>query len=455
VKVLISDDIEKGVAWFESIVEQLQHAEAGVVCVTPENVDSPWLHFEAGALEQRLRSGLAADVEQPQHRLFPLLHGLAAAELRGPLGAYQATMTTEAEIERMIGSIARVVGGRKRSISRKRWNELKRALDRISVPVRELVPNLEALFQRKTFNEPLQRCVDQAWLRRYDGAQATLEQLRSHAARTGVCAPYERELFSMLVAELDAYAMGIHELLFTPKRFELGEEGELRLDPQVIACCEDRRLAVRSIAGRLLSPLDAPYRAEAVRFMAAETSQERKMIVHWVEGEIRKWEEPFKRAARTSKAWRAAFKALTNGVVVTRFRQSSWDLDRIYYYLLIQYFGTSPLHAGKPVQEDWLCAARDIEMEVERYRSKSKGGSLMPLTYALGALQSVGPRSGADAEAVQAVLSALDLVQEELGSIVNSAVARVLKDLRSRYAPSGRPRRPRPRPRSTVRSKKD
>ena len=48
--VFVSDRIEKGVRWFEPILRKLREAEAGIVCLTAENLENPWLHFEAGAL---------------------------------------------------------------------------------------------------------------------------------------------------------------------------------------------------------------------------------------------------------------------------------------------------------------------------------------------------------------------------------------------------------------------
>jgi hypothetical protein len=145
---------------------------------------------------------------------------------------------------------------------------------------------------------------------------------------------------------------------------------------------------------------------------------------------------------------------LTGGRPI-RFRESSWDLDRIYFYLLIQYFGTAVLRwqpvrtAGKavPLLHDWLCAARDVEMEVERYRARSKGGSLMPLAYALCALQEINQQEAPNPdEARSAVTSALELVEWELGeegltSEAGTAINRRLKQMR---ADIGRGRGPQP-----------
>ena len=40
-------DIEKGEGWFERLLTELGKADAALVCLTPENLASPWMHFEA------------------------------------------------------------------------------------------------------------------------------------------------------------------------------------------------------------------------------------------------------------------------------------------------------------------------------------------------------------------------------------------------------------------------
>jgi hypothetical protein len=90
-----------------------------------------------------------------------------------------------------------------------------------------------------------------------------------------------------------------------------------------------------------------------------------------------------------------------------------------------------------PLLRDWLCAKRDVEMEVERYRARSKGGSLMPLAYALCALQEINQQEAPNPdEARSAVTSALELVEWELGeegltSEAGTAINRRLKQMRA------------------------
>jgi hypothetical protein len=243
--------------------------------------------------------------------------------------------------------------------------------------------------------------------------------------------------------------------------------------------------------------------------MAAENNEERKMIVHRLEATIRQsWEEDHENASRgpegQSTTYNNAIEKLVNGMLerqmkrsapeaekqksdqqstaensratrkrrltssaqkpprLLRFRESFWDLDRVYYYLLIRYFGTAALRwessqlpatkanatkqqpassispaateadsMAKAENYDLVCAARDIEMEVERYRARSKGGSLMPLTYGLFALRAIcsGPEGRMTDEDRVAIDTAFTLVKEELGEMLKSEPGRPIERL--------------------------
>ena len=47
---LSSEDIEKGSLWFGEISDQLKNTCIGIVCLTKENMNRPWILFESGAL---------------------------------------------------------------------------------------------------------------------------------------------------------------------------------------------------------------------------------------------------------------------------------------------------------------------------------------------------------------------------------------------------------------------
>ena len=479
--IFVSDKIEKGVNWFESVVTALGKSRAGIVCLTTENLDSPWMHFEAGALASGLagltsrsaRAEATAETDARRQQLFTILHGVSGAEIKGPLGAFQGTTPTRAEMEQMIRSLGQLLGAehvktldrrakaldrRARVIPTKAWDDFEKTLRAISVPARDLIADLEKLFQRKTFNEPLHRCSDLAWIRRYDGARVTKDTLETHLQRVkAACKPHERQLFELLISELDGYAMTIQSLLLTPRVFDLNDEGELNVDAGIRTCCEDRRLAIRSLSGRLLHPLDDPLREEAVRFMAAETHEERKMIVHRIEGAVRKQRELVfeKSTTREPATTERALKRLCGKQKPVEFRSSSWDLDRIYFYLLVQYFDVDALRwsddesrgavtdRDQLMEHDWLCATRDVEMEIERYRAKAKGRSLTPLTYALCALVALHPERKLDNVRVQtAVEAAVSAVRKELGAVLESETGVPIKRLLTALELAPRRRRP-------------
>src|SRR6267154_4034636 len=47
-------DIEKGTRGLNEIANALNGIKVGIVCLTPENLNEPWLLFEAGALSKTI-----------------------------------------------------------------------------------------------------------------------------------------------------------------------------------------------------------------------------------------------------------------------------------------------------------------------------------------------------------------------------------------------------------------
>src|SRR5687767_10514944 len=94
--VSISTQIEKGAEWFEELQTALSRSDCGILCLTPEAIASPWIHFEAGLLVRELSEEANPDLssEKPR-RVFPLLHGADGSDLKGPLAAYQSTSATD------------------------------------------------------------------------------------------------------------------------------------------------------------------------------------------------------------------------------------------------------------------------------------------------------------------------------------------------------------------------
>ena len=92
----VSDaDIEAGERWAQSVAGELAASTFGVVCVTSENVNSPWVLFEAGALAKSLESS----------KVIPLLLDLDFSDISGPLAQFQAKKLNRAGVLEVVLSI--------------------------------------------------------------------------------------------------------------------------------------------------------------------------------------------------------------------------------------------------------------------------------------------------------------------------------------------------------------
>ncbi|WP_422527073.1 toll/interleukin-1 receptor domain-containing protein [Serratia fonticola] len=76
-----SEDIDKGSRWHMDISKQLDSTSYGIICLTKENISSPWINFEAGAL------GKSVD----NSRVCPLLFDLMPSDIQGPISGFQTT----------------------------------------------------------------------------------------------------------------------------------------------------------------------------------------------------------------------------------------------------------------------------------------------------------------------------------------------------------------------------
>lgn len=89
-----SEDIEKGDNWQIKLSNELQDTNYGIVCLTPENIDAPWIHFEAGALSKLLDS-----------KVMVLAMNINFADIKGPLKAFQATKFERDDIFKLLKTI--------------------------------------------------------------------------------------------------------------------------------------------------------------------------------------------------------------------------------------------------------------------------------------------------------------------------------------------------------------
>lgn len=76
-----SRDIDRGALWFNEISDQLKDISVGIVCLSQENKNAPWILFETGALAKGLTSS----------RVCTFLIDLEPSDLSPPLSQFNHT----------------------------------------------------------------------------------------------------------------------------------------------------------------------------------------------------------------------------------------------------------------------------------------------------------------------------------------------------------------------------
>jgi hypothetical protein len=427
--ISISTKIDKGTEWFDELRHALNHADCGILCLTPEAIGSPWIHFEAGMLVCALAAvSNPEDGAEKVRRVFPLLYGVEASALKGPLSAYQSTVASDLDdVLRLVEAIhlfmpenQRPSSQELRKMCRSKWEAFQSDLESIQrVPLREVVPEFESLFRRKTFQESMYDCLSQNWLDRYNGTRDTQAKLKAQQETVRkACRPFVADVLDELVASLDFYAMGLSKLLGQPE-FPLDDKtGRVKFEkPGIAIACERQRGTIKNLVVRLADEKQAPVFDESFRFEVAETFEEKKRLIHRKEAEVDK--------IQASSDDRAQEQLVAQ---LKRCADSDWDFDRIAYYI----WSETRTDANAFKLEDEL---RHTKRELEKINAKREGISLMPLNYSLGPVEravsaSLGPtQSSAVKILCMEIREFIGRTETDAGGHVRGALSRIEESL--------------------------
>ncbi len=123
-----SEDIDKGTRWSTDIAKELEESSYGIICVTKENINAPWISFEAGALSKSIDKA----------NVTPFLFNVKRSEVQGPLLQFQSTIYEKDEVFKTLKSINNRVPEKDRlsEVHLKKtfevwWPQLKSALDEL------------------------------------------------------------------------------------------------------------------------------------------------------------------------------------------------------------------------------------------------------------------------------------------------------------------------------------
>ena len=104
-------DIAKGARWGMDMARELDETRVGIICLTPENLNAPWILFEAGALSKTLE----------ETYVCPYLFDVRPADLEGPLAQFQAAIANEEGTKKLVQTINRALG--EEALTEERANE--------------------------------------------------------------------------------------------------------------------------------------------------------------------------------------------------------------------------------------------------------------------------------------------------------------------------------------------
>ena len=90
-----SEDIDKGARWSTDIAKELEDSTFGILCVTRENINAPWLTFEAGALSKTMDKSFVS----------PFLFDIKRSEVDGPILQFQSTIFEKADLKKLVKTL--------------------------------------------------------------------------------------------------------------------------------------------------------------------------------------------------------------------------------------------------------------------------------------------------------------------------------------------------------------
>jgi hypothetical protein len=120
-------DIDKGARWRAEVAGELEESQVGIICLTPDNLNAPWLLFEAGALSK---------IQQKSY-VCTFLYNLEPTDVREPLAQFQHTLAQKDDVKKLVHTINRAQGDKRFTDAQidkafeRGWPELEENLNRV------------------------------------------------------------------------------------------------------------------------------------------------------------------------------------------------------------------------------------------------------------------------------------------------------------------------------------
>jgi hypothetical protein len=125
-------EIEKGSRGLNEVAGALEGMKVGISCLTPENLEAPWLVFEAGDLSK--------SIDDRTRLCTYLFGGLEFQDVKSPLSMFQATRADREETRKLVHAINKALQDTPvpeddlNEIFDAMWPNLERTLSSIPAP---------------------------------------------------------------------------------------------------------------------------------------------------------------------------------------------------------------------------------------------------------------------------------------------------------------------------------
>lgn len=214
-------DMDKGARWFSEVLEQLQESVIGIICLTRESLERPWLLFEAGALSYPDKSYVCT-----------FLLDVGPTEVGNPLAQFQGTSAVKSDVLKLLNTINKLqVADRQLSqqqidrVFDRNWPELEKRLQLIQADAPDIDPkiNIKEMFEEiiwllraggeRRSNSPKRRV--RGWRQDRDGDLTELEAVylepflreNKHFILSGRSAPGVFELKNRLNGSVHTFVL--------------------------------------------------------------------------------------------------------------------------------------------------------------------------------------------------------------------------------------------------------
>ncbi len=97
------EDIPKGRRWSPELAKELEQSQVGIIVLTPENLHSTFIHFEAGALSKNREAG----------RVWTILFDVKETDVESPLSDFQNTKFIHDDVLQLVCDINMLLGDNK------------------------------------------------------------------------------------------------------------------------------------------------------------------------------------------------------------------------------------------------------------------------------------------------------------------------------------------------------